>query len=178
MTSAIGRPAADEYAPFYAGYVGRVPDGDILAILAGQLEALTGMLGGLSDEEARSRFAPGEWSIKEVVGHLGDAERIFSARALCFARGEAAALPGFDQDAYVAAAGFDARPLADLLDELTLLRRANLVAYRHLTPDTGLRRGVASGAEVSVRALVCILAGHFDYHLADLREQYLPALGR
>jgi ABC-type uncharacterized transport system permease subunit len=121
-------------------------------------------------------LAAGEWSIKEVVGHLIDAERAFGFRAFAFSRAEAAALPGFEQDAYVREAGFDARPLVDLLDELALLRRANLLAFKHLTPDQSARRGTASGREVSVRALIYIIAGHVDYHLEDLRQKYLPAL--
>ena len=178
MSATIAPPASDEYNPYYAGYVGRVPDGDILAILAAQPAVLDGLLRDLSDAEARSRFAPGEWTIKEVVGHLIDAERLFAHRALTIARADPAPLPGFDQDAYVAAADYDARPLADLLDELGHLRQANLLAFRHLPAGASERRGTASEWPVSVRALLHILAGHLTYHLEDLREKYLPALGR
>jgi hypothetical protein len=177
MPPTISRPNPDEYAPYTADYMRLVPDGDILAILAGQLPALDGLLGGLSDEQALGRFAPGEWSIKEVVGHLIDAERIFSYRLLALSRGERANLPGFEQDDYVRAAAFDARSFADLREELRLLRRANLLAYRTITPEVAMRRGTANGHPFSVRALIYLLAGHFDYHLRDLREQYLPALG-
>jgi hypothetical protein len=178
MTAAIEVPGADEYAPYYATYVGRAPSGDVLATLEKQVGELDGLLRGLTDEQANSCFAPGEWSIKEVVGHLVDAERAFGYRAFAFSRGESAALPSFDQDAYVREAGFGARSLAALLDELTLLRRANLIAFTHLTPEAARRRGTASGQEVSVRALIYIIAGHVVYHLEDLREKYLPAVSR
>jgi len=176
MNPQIARPEADEYKPYYADYVSRVPDGDILLILDEQHEELAGLLGDLTDEHAASSFAPGEWTIKEVVGHLNDAERLFSYRAVCFSRGERAALPGFDQDDYVRAANFGSSSLADLLEELSLLRRANLLAFRQLTAESSQRRGVASEAEVSVRALLYILAGHLNYHLEDLRAKYLPAI--
>ena len=174
----ITRPTADEYAPQAAGYVDLVPDGDVLALLGTQIAALDGLIGGLSDEQALSRFAPGEWSIKEVVGHLIDAERLFSYRLLCVSRHERADLPAFDQDDYVRAADFDGQPFADLREELALLRRANLLAYRAITPEVAARRGTANGHAVTVRALLYILAGHLNYHLIDLREKYLSALGR
>ncbi|HEY8602361.1 MAG TPA: DinB family protein [Thermomicrobiales bacterium] len=176
MNPQITRPEADEYGSYYTGYVSRVPDGDVLALLGAQQAELAGLLGVLAEEQSNSSFAAGEWTIKEVVGHLNDAERVFSYRAICFARGERAALPSFDQDDYVQAANFDASTLADLLEEWTLLRRANLLAFRQLTSETSQRRGMASGVEVSVRALVFILAGHLNYHLEDLREKYLPAI--
>lgn len=178
MDPIIARPGADEYGQYYADYIGRVPQGDILALLADQHDELARLLRVVSEERAGASFAPGEWTLKEVIGHLGDAERLFSYRALCFARGERAPLPGFDQDDYVREANFGARTLADLLEELALLRRANLLAFRPLTAAASQRRGVASEAEVSVRALIYILAGHFAYHLEDLREKYLPTSAR
>lgn len=177
MTSAITRPDSDEYSAYYADYVARVPEGEIMALLAAQHDELSRLTQGLTEAQAERSFAPGEWTLKEVVGHLGDAERVFSFRALCFSRGERAPLPGFDQDEYVRAANFNARTLADLLQELALLRLANLQTFRQITPEASRRRGIASDTEVSVRALIYILAGHFNYHLADLREQYRPALG-
>jgi hypothetical protein len=176
MTTAITHPGSDEYGTHYADYVARVPEGEILPILVAQHDELARLLQGVSEGQSDRSFAPGEWTLKEVIGHLSDAERLFSFRALCFSRGERASLPSFDQDDYVRAANFGSRTLADLLEELALLRRANLQTFRHFTSEMGARRGVASGAEVSVRALIYILAGHFSYHLADLREHYLPAL--
>ena len=176
MAGAIERPESGECSAYYLGYVGRVPQGDVLALLADQVGVLDGMLRGLSDEQAEFRFAPGEWSIKEVAGHLVDAERLFSYRAFTISRDESAIMPGIDPDVYVREGKFGAWSLAELLDELAALRRANVIAFRHLTPETSRRRGVASGSTFSVRALVYILAGHINYHLEDLREKYLPGL--
>ena len=178
MATVITRPEADEYNDFYAGYVARVPDGDIMAILVDSQAEVEKLLRGLSDAQADFAFAPGEWTIKEVAGHLVDAERAFGYRAYAFARNESSALPGFDQDDYVREGNIGARSLADLLEELDLLRRANLIAFRYLTPEASLWRGIASNNPVSVRALVYILAGHTLYHLADLHEKYLPDLDR
>ena len=114
MPNRITRPAASEYPALFERYVARVPDGDVLASLASQIEDTLGLLANLSPAQADFRYEPGKWSIKEVIGHVADTERIFAYRALCFARGEAAPLPGFDEDAYVAAANFSDRPLADL----------------------------------------------------------------
>lgn len=174
--SGIARPEADEYNEYYAGYVGLVPEGDVLATLDRQLDELVGLVGNLSDEEALSRFAPGEWTIKQVVGHLVDGERAFGYRAFAFSRGESAALPSFDQDEYVRQGAFDGRALGEMIEELTHLRRANLIAFRALSAEAIGRRGVASNNPVSVRALIYITAGHLQYHIIDLREKYLPAL--
>ena len=172
----ITRPEADEYAPYYGGYIDRVPAGDVMAILGGQLDELVPLLQGLTEEQGDFRFAPGEWTIKEVVGHLVDTERAFGYRIFAFSRGEAQPVPGIEQDDYVREGNFGARTLADLLEELSLLRRANLIAYRYLTAEASKQRGVASGMEISVRALVYVLAGHIIYHEEDLREKYLPGL--
>ena len=174
----IERPGNDECADYYLQYIRHAPEGDVLALLDEQLLMLADLLRELTAEQADFRFAPGEWSIKEVVGHLGDVERIFAYRAYTIARDEAAVLPGFDQDHYVCEANFGAASLAELLDELASLRRANLLAFRRLTPEATRRRGIASDNPFSVRALIYILAGHFNYHLKDLREQYLPRLTR
>jgi hypothetical protein len=155
-----------------------VPEGDVLDLLASQSDVLDGLLGDLSDDQARSSFAEGEWSIKEVVGHLVDAERTFAYRAFAFSRGTTEELPSMEQDNYVREGHFDAWPLSNLLEELRLLRQANLILFRHMTPEATLRGGIASGIQVSVRALVYILAGHFEYHIEDLTEKYLPELGR
>lgn len=174
----IERPGHDECTEYYFQYVRLASQGDVLAVLDEQSRVLDGMLRGLTGEQADFRFAPGEWSIKEVVGHLVDAERIFAYRAFTLARDEAAVLPGFDPDAYVREADFGAASLAELLDELASLRRANLLAFRRLTPEATQRRGIASEIPFSVRALIYILAGHFNYHVKDVREQYLPGLVR
>lgn len=173
MPDQIQPPGADEYAPYYAAYVRRVPPGDVLAILAEQISEYQQALGGLSDDDGLYRYAPNEWSIKEVVGHLCDCERVFAYRACAFARNEQAPLPGFDQEDYVREAHYDRRTLADLLQELTTLRQATLLTFRSLTPEITERRGNASGATVSVRALLYILAGHAYHHLDSLQTEYL-----
>lgn len=178
MVTVIERPESGECSTYYHGYVGRVPQGDVLEMLAGQPDELEALLGDLSDEQANFRFAPEEWSIKEVVGHLVDAERTFSYRAFAFSRDQAAELPGMDPDDYVREGRFGGWSLAELLGELTALRRANVIAFRHLDPETSQRRGVASGSPFSVRALVYILAGHVIYHIEDLEQKYLPGLAR
>lgn len=167
------RPAEGEYAPSYAGYVGRVPEGDVLAVLERQLEEVPALLAGLGEERAGYRYAPGKWSVKEVVGHVADLERVFAYRALRFARGDRTPVPGVEQDGYVAHAHFDRGTLADLLAEWENQRRANLLFFRRLDADAWARSGPASGAEVTVRALAYVLAGHLRHHLAVLSERYL-----
>lgn len=173
---AIERPESGECSEYYLGYVGRVPEGDVVEMLAEQPGELEAMLGRLSDEQANFRFAPGEWTIKEVVGHLVDAERTFSYRAFAFSRDESVELPGMDPDDYVREGNFASWSLAELLDELSALRRANVIAYRRMSPEVSRRRGTASGGPFSVRALIYILAGHVYYHFEDLTEKYLPGL--
>lgn len=167
------QPEANEYAPYYGKYVVLVPQGDVVATLSRQLEETLAVLGGLSEAQGDSRYEPGKWSIKELVGHITDSERIFGQRAFRFARGDEQPLPGFEQDDYVRAAGFDNRQLKDLIEEFELVRRANLSLFRSLDESAWLRRGTASDAQVSVRALAYIMAGHVVHHLNILRTRYL-----
>jgi hypothetical protein len=177
MNEGLLRPTTDEYSPFYAGYIARVPEGatsdGLFALLAGQPNALRELLAGIDDAEAGRRPAPAEWSIKEVLGHINDAERVFAYRALRIARADSTPLPGFDQDDYVANGDFAARPLSDLLDEFDWARRANLLAFRPLSAAAFARTGTASGGPISARALLYIMAGHVEHHLASFREVYL-----
>jgi uncharacterized damage-inducible protein DinB len=169
----IPRPQTDEYAPFYAGYVQRVPEGsDIFALLSRQPDDLRTLLQAVSGTQANARPAPGEWSVKEVIGHICDAERIFAYRAMRIARGDTTPLPGFEQDDYVQATDFNARSLADLIDEFASQRRANVLCFKPLTEEETLRRGTASDAPVSVRALLYILAGHVLHHIESLTMDY------
>jgi hypothetical protein len=165
------RPAPDEYAPFYAGYVALVPEDDLLPLLAAGREATARLLAGVPEAEGDARHAPYTWSVKEVVGHLIDAERVFGYRALRFARGDATALPGFDEGAYVAAAGFDRLPLADLAAEFAALRRSHEHFFAGLSAEAWGRRGVANGSPVTVRALAAILVGHERHHTAILARR-------
>lgn len=167
-----GRPDPDEYAPFYAGYVARVPPGGLVSLLERQVDDTRRLLEGLTDEQAEYAYAPGKWTIKEVVGHVADAERVFAYRALRFGRGDAVELPGFDETRYVRAGAFGHRSLPDLLDELAAARHATVRLLAGLPPEAWVRRGVASGHVVSVRALACIAAGHERHHRAILEERY------
>jgi len=167
------RPAATEHAPYYEKYIVLVPEGDVVATLTEQLDDMLVLLRGLSETQADSRYAPDKWSVKEVVGHVIDTERIFSERAFRFARNDPTPLPGFDQDEYVRAANFGNRKLSDLLDEFEQVRRANLCLLRSLERDAWLRRGVANEMEVSVRAIAYIIAGHTTHHVQIIRTRYL-----
>ena len=178
MAAVIEKPVLGECSSYYMGYVERVPRGDVLEVLAGQTAELEGLLGGLSEEQASFSFAPGEWSIKQVAGHLVDAERTFAYRAFAISRDQSVELPGMDPDDYVREGHFEGWTLAEILDELAALRRANVIAFRHLSSEASRRQGVASGSPVSVRALIYILAGHVVYHIEDLEQKYLPGLAR
>ena len=167
------RPGPDEYAPWYEGYVRAVPEGDLLAMLAGQVAETDRLLADLPDSAARHRYAEGKWSVKEVVGHMADTERVMAYRALRIGRGDATPLAGFDQDDFVRGFPVDGLPLRALLDDLIQVRRATLSLYRCLPEEALGRRGVASGAPVTVRALGCIIAGHELHHVRILRERCL-----
>lgn len=169
------RPADDEYAPYYARYIAQVPDGDVLDTLERQLEGMVALMETVGEAGAGHRYADGKWSIKEVVGHVTDAERIFGYRALCAARSETVALPGFDENTYVANADFDGRSLNSLLGELTAVRRATLSLFRNLSAPALDRRVSANGVPVTPRAIAWIMAGHDRHHQAVLRERYLAA---
>jgi hypothetical protein len=175
MPEHISLPGSDEYAPFYSDYIQRaLQRGDVFAGLSEQIDELHTALSSLSDAQARFKPGPEEWSIKEVIGHLNDGERVFSYRLLRISRGDATPLPGFEQENYVRAAGFDNSPLEDLIDEFEHLRRANVIAIRNMTAEAIEHCGTASGAAVSARALIHMLVGHVDHHMASLREKYLP----
>lgn len=167
------RPHAGEYAQPYAGYVSEVPDGDILQTLRGQVAALTELVGELDEEKSRSRYAEGKWSIAEVVGHLADGERAFSYRSFAISRGDQQPLPGFDEQSYTPNGRYDRRSITSLLDEVSFLRQSHLMLLENLDDEQWNRRGVASGFEVTVRALAWITAGHMNHHTRILRERYL-----
>ena len=169
-------PNPSEYAPFYAGYVNRVPSGDVIEVLATQFENTFQLLKELSEEEARFRYAPDKWSIKQIVGHLIDAERVFVFRALSFSRKEPKPLPGYDQDDYTQAANFDQRRWYDLLDEFRAVRQATIHFFRGLDEAMMQRTGTANNVTFTVRALAYIVAGHEHHHVQVLQERYLPSL--
>lgn len=167
------RPATDEYAEYYAGYVSRVPAGGILEVLEREGSETQRLLEGIDESRSDHAYAPGKWTIKEVVGHVTDTERVFSQRALRFGRGDTSELPGFDQNVYVPAGGFGLRSLRDIVDEWVAVRRSTVLLFRGLPADAWRRRGVASGHEVTVRALAWIIAGHELHHRAILADRYL-----
>jgi uncharacterized damage-inducible protein DinB len=168
----LPRPAPEESAPFYHGYIEKVPGEQIGGYLSAQLGEVERLLAPLHDAAARFRYAADKWSVKEVLGHLCDAERIFSYRLLRIARADATPLPGFDENAYVPTAEFDARPLAELVREFQAIRTSTIALAEALPPAAWERRGQASGKSISTRALVYIMVGHVTHHLGVLRERY------
>jgi hypothetical protein len=179
MTLEITTPQTSEYAEFYAGYIQRAQArGNVFAALASQIDELRSALGNLSDEQARFKPGPQEWSFKEVVGHLNDGERVFSYRLLRISRNDPTPLPGFEQDDYVRNGNADDCSLADLLQEFEFLRRANIIAIKNMRSEALLRLGTASGFPVSARALIHIMVGHVEHHMASFHEVYFPALNK
>jgi hypothetical protein len=166
------RPTETEYAPYFGRYVALVPEDDILAVLRAQVEEMRRLLAPVSAEKEAYRYAEGKWSIRQVLGHLVDGERIFGYRAFCFSRGEQAPLPSFDEKQYVAAARSDAIPLRELVEELAVVRQANLAFLRRLDAREWAQVGTSSGKPLSVRALAWVMAGHPRHHLQILRERY------
>ena len=175
MPTKISVPTTHEYAPFYGDYIERASQRhDVYAALSRQIEELHAALDALTDTQALFKPGPAEWSIKEVIGHLNDVERVFSYRLLRISRGDPAPLAGFEQEDYVRAAGFDKSSLNDLVCEFEYLRRANTLAITNMTDEAIRQHGTASGMTVSARALIYMLVGHVDHHLASLHEKYLP----
>jgi uncharacterized damage-inducible protein DinB len=168
----IERPAATEYAEYYGLYIDRVPPGDVVAHLAAQGEATHALLARIDEPRSAFRYAPGKWSIKQLLGHVNDGERLFGYRALAFARKDPGALPSMEQDDWMAAADFDQRSFASLREEFRRVRQATLALFASFTPEVALRTGVASGNRFTVRSLMWIVAGHELHHLAVLRERY------
>jgi DinB family protein len=171
-TIAIGRPGTDEYAPYYAGYIQQITGDDALPVLVAQLDQMEPLLRGITEERGLLRYAPGKWSVKEVLNHLSDSERVFAYRALRFARADATPLPSFDENAWVPASGSDRRPIAEIVSELSAVRAASRALFQSLGEEAIARRGDASGKPISVRALAWIIAGHTQHHAAILRDRY------
>jgi hypothetical protein len=168
-----GRPDPGEYLPYFGRYIDRVPGDDGLASIEGQIGDTLALLRGVSEADSLKRYAAGKWSLRELVGHVTDAERVFAYRAMRFARGDETPLPGFEQDPWIAQGNFDSRPWTDLLDELATVRRGSVLLLRGLDPAAWGRKGVASGGPLSVRALAFIIAGHELHHMNVVRTKYL-----
>lgn len=168
----IPPPDADEYAPFYAGYVALVREHDPVGLLKRQVPVFRSVCAGMHEAEALLRYAPDKWSIKQVVGHLSDTERVLSYRLFRISRGDGTPLSGFDENAYVEAAGFDRRPVRALLGELESVRAGTLRLIESIPPGAWTLQGMANGLPVSTRALLFILAGHVEHHFGILRTRY------
>ena len=171
-TLTVARPAPEEYFEYFGKYIALVPDEDALAALRDQLEDTLKLLRPLDETRAKHRYAPDKWSVKEVLGHLTDAERIFAYRALRIARADTTPIEGFDENAYVPPAHFDARPMDDLIEDWERVRDATLSLFSGLDEDALLRRGTANGKTISVRAIGWIIAGHERHHRGILIERY------
>jgi uncharacterized damage-inducible protein DinB len=167
----IARPAPDEFAPYYARYIDLVPD-DLLRALRENGEETRRRLSSLTDAKADFRYAPGKWSVKEVVGHITDAERIFTYRALRFARADETPLPGFDENSYVEESRFSERALSSLLDEFRVARAASIAFFENLDETAWNRAGLANDVRMSVRAIAFAIAGHELHHRKILVERY------
>lgn len=168
----IGRPLPDEHNPRFAGYISRVPETDVVAALAAQRDELAARLAAIPEEREGFRYAEGKRSIREVVGHLADTERVLGDRAVCIARGEEAPLPGFDENTYAANSGHDECRLPDLAEELLSLRASHLLLLRHVPDAAWTRRGTVNGHPATPRAMAYVMDGHVRHHLAVLAERY------
>jgi DinB superfamily len=174
----LARPQAGEYAPHYEKYISLVPGNDVVGALEAQRLLMLQLFAAHSERDGNFRYAADKWSVKEVLGHVNDSERVFAYRALCIARGEQKQLPGFEQDDYVRAGGFAERTLASLGEEFAHIRGSSIALFRSLGKEAWQRRGLANKNEISVRALAFIIAGHELHHRLVLDERYFPAIPR
>jgi uncharacterized damage-inducible protein DinB len=172
MTAPVMVPASDEYAPAFGLYVTRVPPGDVVAQLERQIGETAALLRPLDPARGRHRYAPGKWSIVEILGHLADTERIFAYRALRFARGDQTPLASFDENTYVPAAECERRALTDVLEEFEAVRAATVALFASLPEPAWTRWGVASGQRMTVRASARVIAGHELHHVEVLKTRY------
>lgn len=170
-------PTATEYAPYFSRYIDLVAEADFVSALTRQPAEYRVLLGALSHEQAGFRYAPGKWSIREVLGHVIDAERVFGYRALCIARGETVSLPSFDENLYAAESGHDGCSLHELLEEFTLVRRSHVALFEHLGQAAWERAGTANQNAISVRGLAYLMTGHAQHHARILKERYAVVLG-
>jgi hypothetical protein len=172
-TAASVRPQPGEYAPYYEKYLALVQSNDILATLEDQRRQTLRLLSGRAEADGDLRYAPEKWSVKEVLGHMNDTERVMSYRALRISRGDTTPMEGFEQDDYVRNGPFARVPLSDLIEDFIAVRRAAVSLFRSLDEAAWSRRGVANKNEVTVRALAYIIAGHELHHRRLLEEKYL-----
>jgi DinB superfamily len=171
-------PLEGEFAPYFGRYVGQVPAGDVVETLRTQFSGTTALLRGIDPARTTMGYAPGKWSIRDVVLHMADTERVMAYRALWIARGDTTPLPSFDENTFAPIAGANARSMDSLVDELEAVRRSTLAMFEGFPADAWSRQGTASGNPVTVRALAWIIAGHERHHVAIIRERYLKGDAR
>lgn len=167
------RPVEGEFPSYMTRYFALVPEGDIVETLTRQRSELNQFLTAIPESKGDYRYGPDKWSIKEVIGHMADGERVFGYRALRFSRGDTTPVAGFDENAYVANSRFSSSRLSDLIDELDHLRHTSVHLFSHLDADGMARQGVANDINVSVRALAFMIAGHTNHHIGVLTDRYL-----
>ncbi|MCM2249066.1 MAG: DinB family protein [Geothrix sp.] len=172
----LSRPLPGEYAEGYAPYIAEAGEGDALVQLQGQLEEAAALFGALSESQGAFRYAPGKWSLKDLLLHLSDAERIFAYRCLRIGRGDTTPMPGFDEDAYVAAARADSRSMASLVADWRAVRTASLTLFQDLPDGAWGNQGTTNNRTLTARCIPYIALGHAAHHLRVVRERYLPAL--
>lgn len=165
----------EEYAPYYASYIELVPEGDFVPTLEEQIDEVTALFQGISDHQAQFRYAPEKWSIKEVIGHMADTERVMAYRLLSIARGDTAVLPGFNENVYNQHASFHHQPLKEIIQHFLAVRQSTIYLIKSLKSDDLLRRGIANHHDVSVRALIAIIAGHALHHCNIMKERYIAS---
>ena len=168
----LTQPVAGEFNPMFQRYIDRVTEDDVLGALASQVADVRAALSGVPADRETYRYEPGKWSVRQVLGHVNDSERVFGYRLLCVGRGDTQSLPGFDEETYAPAAGHDRVPLADLLEEFELIRRANVLLARGFDETAWARVGTANNNKVVTRALPYIMVGHARHHLAVLASKY------
>ena len=169
----MNRPEKNEYDPYYENYISLVGDGNIVDTLARQAAEVEQLFSAVPDEKGAYAYAEGKWSIKELLGHVIDGERMFMYRVLRISRADETPIEGFEQDGYIENGRFNSRPFAEMLDEFAALRRANVIAYRNFSDEDWSRTGTANEKQITPRALVYIMAGHVTHHLNILKERYL-----
>jgi DinB family protein len=169
----IGLPKRSEAAPYYFKYIDRISSDDIVGQLEAQLNETVGFFSGISEEKSLHRYEPDKWSIRQLVSHVIDTERVFLSRAFWFARGFDSPLPSYDEKASASAARADDVPWANHIEDFRAVRRSTLTFFRNLPADAWMRSGTASDNPFTVRALAYIIAGHAAHHTAILRERYL-----
>jgi hypothetical protein len=174
----LAKPETGEYAAYYEKYISLVHGADVASVLEAQRVQTMQLFAGRSERDGNFRYAADKWTVKEVLGHVSDSERIFTYRALRIARGDQTPMEGFEQDDYVRSGGFNDRPLASLVEEFAYVRSASLALFRSLGKDAWMRRGTANKNEVSVRALAFITAGHELHHRQIIEERYFSAIPR